>query len=161
MAVMIRPFEEQDAAQLIALSMRAWAPVFRDLRPAVPAYVYDAFYPQGWQKRQADDIAQLLAAAADNFYVATVDAAPVGFVGVRFHAEDKMGEIHIIAVDPPHQRRGVAKALIDHASDVMRAEGLAMVMVETGGDPGHAVSRATYESAGFERWPVARYFRKL
>jgi hypothetical protein len=36
-----------------------------------------------------------------------------------------------------------------------RDAGMNMVMVETGGDPGHAPARATYEKAGFERWPVA------
>lgn len=45
--------------------------------------------------------------------------------------------------------------------DWMRERGLSMVMVETGGDRGHAPSRATCEAAGFERYPVARYFRKL
>ena len=161
MAVLIRSFKPDDAPHLIALSMRAWAPVFRDLQPAVPGYVYDAFYPEGWRKRQADDIAQLLAANSDSVFVAVADGMPVGFVGVRIHREDNMGEIHILAVDPTHQRRGVAKVLMEHAMDVMRAEGMAIVMVETGDDPGHAVSRATYESVGFERWPVARYFRKL
>ena len=32
---------------------------------------------------------------------------------------------------------------------------------ETGGDPGHKPSRSAYESMGFTRWPVARYFREL
>lgn len=36
-----------------------------------------------------------------------------------------------------------------------------MVMVETGGDAEHAPARAAYTSAGFQRWPVARYFRNL
>ena len=36
-----------------------------------------------------------------------------------------------------------------------------MVMVETGGDRGHAPARATYEGLGFQRWPVARYFKDL
>jgi ribosomal protein S18 acetylase RimI-like enzyme len=82
-------------------------------------------------------------------------------VGIRMHPEDRMGEIYILAVDPDHQRRGIAVALMDHAMAQMRQAGLKMVMVETGDDPGHSASRATYESAGFERWPVARYFRKL
>ncbi|MEG3941431.1 hypothetical protein QT995_25235 [Microcoleus sp. S36b_A3] len=34
-------------------------------------------------------------------------------------------------------------------------------MVETGGDPGHERARHTYEKAGFELFPVARYFKKL
>jgi len=38
---------------------------------------------------------------------------------------------------------------------------MAMVMVETGGDRGHTPARATYEGLGFQRWPVARYFKDL
>jgi hypothetical protein len=34
-------------------------------------------------------------------------------------------------------------------------------MVETGGDPGHAPARHTYEKSGFQLLPVARYFKKL
>ena len=39
--------------------------------------------------------------------------------------------------------------------------GLSIVMVETGGDPGHGPARATYEASGFELLPVARYFKAL
>jgi hypothetical protein len=34
-------------------------------------------------------------------------------------------------------------------------------MVETGGDPGHAPARRTYEAAGFHPFPVVKYFKKL
>ena len=47
------------------------------------------------------------------------------------------------------------------AFDRLKNAGMKIVMVETGDDPGHASSRATYEKVGFERWPVARYFREL
>lgn len=72
-----------------------------------------------------------------------------------------MGEIHILAVDPEHQHRGIGKALTDFALDQVRAAGMAIAMVETGDDPGHMAARRLYENAGFERWPVARYFRDL
>jgi hypothetical protein len=38
---------------------------------------------------------------------------------------------------------------------------MAVVTVETGGDPGHAPARATYESAGFTLFPISRYFKAL
>ena len=72
-----------------------------------------------------------------------------------------MGEIYVVAVHPDYQRRGIGSALLAFAFDALRQQDLSMVMVETGGDEGHAQSRAAYESAGFERYPVARYFRKL
>jgi hypothetical protein len=34
-------------------------------------------------------------------------------------------------------------------------------MVETGGDPGHAAARRTYEKAGCVLLPIARYFKNL
>lgn len=36
-----------------------------------------------------------------------------------------------------------------------------MVMVETGGEPGHAASRDAYHAHGYQPWPVARYFKDL
>jgi ribosomal protein S18 acetylase RimI-like enzyme len=135
--------------------------VFELLEPAVPAYVYQAFYPQGWRVRQSGDIEAFLKAGTDLVWVALAENTVVGWIGARLHPEDCMGEIYILAVDPDRQQRGIARALMEHAMVSMRAAGMAIVMVETGDDPGHAPSRAAYEGAGFERWPVARYFREL
>ena len=38
---------------------------------------------------------------------------------------------------------------------------MVMMMVETGGDPGHEPARAVYGACGYQRWPVARYFKDL
>ena len=148
-------------AKLVALSMRAWAPVFEKLKLAVQPYVYRAFYPNGWQARQTTDIRDFLGSEGQNIWIAVEAGEALGWVGIRTHPADSMGEIYIIAVDPAAQRRGVATALLEHAISELRSAGMRIVMVETGDDPGHRPSRATYESAGFERWPVARYFRKI
>jgi GNAT superfamily N-acetyltransferase len=157
----IAPFAPDHEEQVLALSMAAWASVFNELERAVPSYVYRAFYPQGWRVRQAADVRAFLKAEGRRAWVAMAGAEVLGWVGIRLHPEDSMGELYILAVHPDHQRRGLAGALIDHAMAEMRRAGMVIVMVETGDDPGHAPSRATYERAGFERWPVARYFRKL
>lgn len=161
MPVRIDSYRTADRDPIVELSMRAWAPVFEELEPAVPAYVFRAFYPDGWEARQRADILDLLERGDDEVLVARDRDAIVGWVGLRLHPKDRMGEIYILAVDPAAQRSGVASALMAAATAKMREAGMAMVMVETGGDPGHAPSRATYESAGFDRWPVARYFRQL
>lgn len=161
MPIRIDSYRPADRDPIVALSMRAWAPVFAALEPAAAAYVYKAFYPDGWAARQTADILDLLDPGDVEVLVARAGDAVVGWVGLRLHPKDKMGEIYILAVDPTAQRRGVASALMAAATAKMRDAGMAMVMVETGGDPGHAPSRATYENAGFERWPVARYFRQL
>lgn len=157
----IASYRQEQRSAVIELSIRAWEPVFAKLRTAVPAYVYDSFWPNGWEVRQRADIAGLLDSAPDTVHVAAEGDEVLGWVGVQLHPEDHMGEVHILAVDPAHQRRGIARALLDHAFATIRRAGMRMVMVETGGDPGHAASRATYESMGFERWPVARYFKDL
>lgn len=157
----IRPYRASHRSSILDLSMRAWEPVFDDLKPAVSSYVYEAFYPQGWAKRQSGDIEALLAAEGDRVSVAVAGDKVLGWIGVRFHPTDQMGEIYILAVDPEHQGKGIGTALIEYALGQMRAAGMSIAMVETGDDPGHKSSRATYERAGFERWPVARYFRKL
>lgn len=160
-AVTINPYHEGQRNALVALSLRAWAPVFAKLEPAVASYVYEAFYPRGWDVRQTSEIEAFLDSSPDDVWMASDEGQIVGWVGLRSHPEDSMGEIYILAVDPDAQRRGVARALMETAFEQFRNKEYKMVMVETGDDPGHAPSRATYESVGFERWPVARYFREM
>ncbi len=157
----IERYDNSFRDDVLALSMRAWEPVFPKLREAVPEFVYECFYPDGWRARQTTDVGTFLDSDEERIWVAHEARRLLGFVGARVHPEDNMGEIYILAVDPAAQRRGVATALMDKANTALRDEGLAMVMVETGGDPGHSASRATYEAAGFQRWPVARYFKPL
>lgn len=157
----IAPFKPAHLDAIVELSVRAWAPVFPAMKAEVPGYVYDAFYPDGWEARQRADVAAVCEDDETDVRVALLDDTPVGYVGLRAHEEDSMGEIHIIAVDPGFQRKGIGRALLHFAFDWMREKGLSIAMVESGGDGGHSPSRATYEQAGFERMPVARYFRKL
>src|SRR5699024_8703271 len=91
-----------------------------------------------------------------------VDAGTViGWDCTRIHPEDSMGEVYVIVVDPEHQGHGVGRALMDRAHARVRRAGMRMVMVETGGDPGHGAARRLYEAAGYQRSPVARYFKDL
>ena len=159
--ITIRPYSPDDLDGILDTTLRAWEPVFPKMRRAIPGYVYDAFYPEGWKARQIADVTATCEDNETEIWIAELSRAMTGFVGLRAHPEDRMGEIYIIAVDPDHQRQGIAKALMDFAFEWMKARKLEMAMVETGDDAGHAPSRQTYESAGFERYPVARYFRKL
>jgi GNAT superfamily N-acetyltransferase len=146
---------------VLALSLSAWQPVFRSMENEVLDYVFDAFYPNGWQARQLADIEVFLDNEADLVWVALQEGVVTGWIGGRIHREDRMGEIYILAVSPDHQRKGISRLLMEHLTEYFRCQDLVMIMVETGDDSGHAASRATYENAGFERWPVARYFRKI
>lgn len=135
---------------LLDLSLRAWEPVFPVVENEVPRFVYSAFFPNGWRERQLKDLTEVLDGEPDNVDVAVDGGLPIGWVCTRLHPEDSMGEIYVIAVDPDYQQRGVGRSLLEHSFARVRAAGMTMVMVETGGDSGHAPARKIYESLGFE-----------
>ena len=70
-------------------------------------------------------------------------------------------EIHMLAVDPDHQGNGIGTALTEFALARIKDAGMKVAMVETGGDPGHAAARRTYEKAGYLHLPIARCFKNL
>ena len=157
----IVPYSPNDRDAVLALSLRAWEHVFPLTKQSVPPFVYRAFYPNGWRERQYADLATVLDEEPGNVDVAFLDDRMAGWVCTRTHPEDNMGEVYVIAVEPELQRQGVGRALLDRSIQRSRSNGMSMVMVETGDDPGHEPARRAYEADGFERWPVARYFKDL
>ena len=159
--ITIIPYRAELREDVLALAIDARTLVFERMRHEVPAFVYAAFYPQGWQARQSVDVAAMLDGEPQNISVAMRHGELAGFVGLRLHPEDAMGEVQIVAVAPRHQRQGVGRALLTLAEERMRAAGMTMVMVETEGDSGHEPARRAYEVFGYERRPVARCFKRL
>lgn len=157
----IIPYDPSHLDEILELTVLAWSPVFPLMKKETPDYVYNAFYPDGWKARQRSDVLDTCQDSEANIWVAMTENKVSGFMGLNVHQEDSMGEIYVIAVHPEYQRQGIASALMSFAFDWFRQHDMKIVMVETGGDEGHANSRATYESVGFERYPTARYFRKL
>ncbi|MEM9899386.1 MAG: GNAT family N-acetyltransferase [Pseudomonadota bacterium] len=154
-------FQPDNADALLGLTLRAWSPVFDKMAQEMPPYIFSAFYPDGWKKRQYDDVKAMLTDGLTDVFLAWDGQKLCGYVGLRYHPEDNMGEIVIIAVDPDYQRKGIADRLMDFSFSWMSEKGASMAMVETGGDAGHAPARAAYESVGFKQLPIARYFREL
>ena len=158
--VEIQPYDESLLDAIIGFSLRAWEPVFESIKEAMDPKVYREQHPD-WRVTQRDAIKSVCADKDVPIWVATEGSQTVGFVALKVHPKDRMGEIYMIAVDPDFQRRGIATALTGYALAWFKQAGLTTVMVETGGDPGHAPARRTYESAGFRVLPIARYFKKL
>lgn len=157
----IRAFEQRDHDAVVDLSLRAWAPVFASLEGVLgESGVYQRLHPD-WRADQRRVVEAACGAEHIAVWVAEVDASAVGFVAVRLDREASIGEIYLIAVDPDHQRAGIGSALTTFALDWIKNAGMAVAMVETGGDPGHAPARRVYERAGFSQLPIARYFKKL
>jgi ribosomal protein S18 acetylase RimI-like enzyme len=159
--MVIEPFEKPRLDGVVELALRAWTPVFESLRDAMGPAVYRAFYRDDWRAAQRRAVESVCSDPGLHVWVATEQSRSAGFVALKLHPEDQMGEIYMIAVDPDFQRRGIATRLTSHAVDWFRKAGMSIVMVETGGDPGHAPARRTYEASGFRLLPVARYFKGL
>jgi GNAT superfamily N-acetyltransferase len=159
--IQIRSFSGGDLDAIVEFSLRAWAPVFASVRNVLGDDVFLRLHPD-WKANQAASVRLSCTSGDRDVFVAVVDGRPVGFVAVELNAfHERMGVIDIIGVDPEYQRRGIGSRLTEVAINHMRREGMDIVVVETGGDPGHAPARAAYEEAGFTLLPISRYFRLL
>lgn len=157
----IRPFEPRDAEAVVDLSLRAWAPVFASLEQVLGSEIFRRLHPD-WREDQRRAVEDVLAAKKGRVWVAELGASAVGFVAVEIYdARRSMGEISMLAVDPDYQGGGIGTALTGFALDRLKDAGMRVAMVETGGDPGHAAARRTYEKAGYVLLPIARYFKNL
>ena len=158
---LIRPYDDRDAKAIVDLSLRAWAPVFASLEQTLGSEVFKRQHPD-WREDQRRAVEEVCAAKKGQVWVAEVGASTVGFVAVELHhPECSMGEITMLAVDPDYQGGGIGTALTEFALDRLKDAGMRVSMVETGGDPGHAAARRTYEKAGYVLLPIAKYFKNL
>lgn len=153
------PFAQSHLEQVIQLSLRAWEPVFDSMRDLLEPSVYSAFYPD-WREVQRKDVTEACTSQDHDTWVALIDDTPVGFVDTT-RSDPVLAVIHMLAVDPAYQGLGIGLQLTEFAVERMREAGASVAMVQTGGDPGHAPARRTYEAAGFRLFPAAQYFRKL
>ncbi|MGH3672289.1 MAG: GNAT family N-acetyltransferase [Pseudonocardiaceae bacterium] len=161
MQAIVRVFEDRDRAAVIALSLRAWAPVFASLEGVLGGSgVFSQLYPD-WRADQRRTVEAACSTEKIHVWVAEIDTVVGGFVAAKLDHKTSVGEIHMLAVDADCQRHGVGSILTSFALDWIRNNGMALAMVETGGDPGHAPARRTYERAGFVLLPIARYFKAL
>lgn len=150
----VRSFKTSDTDVVVDLAIRAWAPVFDSFRAVLGEEIYDRYYPD-WESQQRDSVREAL---TNHPTWVSVDGENVtGFVNVTFDGEELIGDIYMIAVDPRYQRQGYAGELTAFAIDEMRRRGMTLATVSTGGDPGHAPARFTYEKAGFTPFPQVIY----
>jgi GNAT superfamily N-acetyltransferase len=157
----IRPYHETDAADVVRLSLRAWAPVFASERDAMGDEIFERLNGDDWRRRQQQDVEKVLADEETRVWVAEVNGQAVGFVAAVLKIDSGMGEVYMLAVDPESQNHGPGTQLTDVATDWMREVGLSLALVSTGGDVGHAPARRTYEKAGYTPVPSVNYFKAL
>jgi len=160
MPLEIRNYAPADEEAVVALSLRAWAPVFASLERVLGSDLLTRLHPD-WREDQEKAVRAALADPENQVWVAADGSLPVGFAAATLHPDRLMGEIWMLAVDPDFQRQGAAAALTRTATDWLASRGMRVAMVETGGDPGHAPARRVYQRAGYTELPVARFFKTL
>jgi GNAT superfamily N-acetyltransferase len=160
MEVQIREYRPDDEEPVVALSLRAWAPVFASLEHVLGSELSRRLHGD-WRQYQDKAVRDVLADPAMPVWVAQAAAGVIGMVAATLHRERLIGEIVMLAVDPEGQHEGTGTALTGFATGWLRDAGMRVAMVETGSDPGHAPARRVYEKADYTRLTVARYFRPL
>ena len=156
----IREYKNTDKEVLKDITLRAWKPVFEGLEKSISPDIYEIFVPD-WQAEQMRSLNTVCDDESIDMIVAEIDERVVGFSAVSYHPEDFLGQVYMIGVDPQIQQQGIGTALMQESLKMIKQKGFALAMVETGGDPGHASARATYEKMGFERCEVARYLKRI
>ena len=158
----IRPFEASDLDAVVELSLRAWTPVFESLRDVLGDAIFDLLHQPNWRALQAEAVRSGCTSDDRDVFVALAGERPVGFATVALNAfHERMGVVDMIAVHPEYQRRGIARQLMNRSIDHMRAQGMDIAAVGTGGDAGHAPARAVYEALDFTALPGVRYLKLL
>ncbi len=157
----IRPVCDQDVEDLVQLSLLAWVPVFDSFERILGPNIYPLIWPE-WRSSQRATVETVCREREKTrVLVAELEGRVVGFLAYELKLEDETGEVQLLAVHPEYQNRGIGTALNNWALDEMRASGMKMARVETGGDPSHAPARRSYEKAGYTGLPLVRYFQDL
>ena len=158
MAIHIRRMTDNDTEELVDLSLAAFEPVYRSFAQVLGEAIYTRIYPD-WRADQRAQVEEICRDTEHNrVWVADVDGTIAGYVAYVSNSHTKMGEVLILAVHPAFQRQGIGTELNTVALTRMRDEGMSIVHVATGGDPGHAPARASYEKIGYTPLPSVHYY---
>jgi GNAT superfamily N-acetyltransferase len=160
MQVQIRQATAAETETLVELSLLAWAPVFASFRETFSPSVYALLYPD-WQRQQREVVEQICNGEQTTVWLAEVDGVVAGFVTYTLNHTEQVGTVELLAVHPKHQGHGVATALNRLALEQMKASGMKLAGLSTGGDPGHAPARRAYEKAGYIPFPNVWYYQEL
>ncbi len=161
MNLLIRPFDNNDLEAIVQLSVVAWEPVFLSFQQVLGPAIFPLIYPD-WQTIQKAAVASVCQDREKyTVLVAEADGNVAGFLAYELNHNDKTGEVYMLAVHPDYQKRGIGTDLNNLALAQMKASGMQLAVVGTGGDPGHAPARKAYEKVGYTALPLVRYYKSL
>jgi GNAT superfamily N-acetyltransferase len=158
----IRAFEQRDLARLHEIREAAFKPVFQSLRDIVGEKIARFAFSNA-EREQAKLLDQICEAkSAHEVFVVEHGSQIVAFCSLTLDQQSKVGEIGLNAVHPDCQGAGIGAWMYGFALDQLRAAGMSVATVGTGGDPSHAPARRAYEKAGFgPALPTLYLYRSL
>lgn len=161
----IRPFSLDDMEDLVQLSLLAWTPVFHSFEQTLGTKIYTLIFPD-WKKTQREVVEKICKGHEKTLtWVAEVDGIITGFIAYTLNSkengQDNTGEVELLAVHPAYQNSGIGTELNHFALQKLKEGGMKLAVVATGGDPGHAPARRSYEKAGYIALPSIRYYQDL
>ena len=161
MNVHIRSVRNDEIEDLVRLSLLAWAPVFSSFEQVLGSEIFSIIYPD-WRTIQRETVEKICKDSENNMvWVADLDGTIAGFIAYDLNTKEKTGEVQLLAVHPEYQNRGIGTELNNFALRKMQESGMKLAVVGTGGDPGHAPARRSYEKAGYTGLPLVRYYKDL
>jgi len=161
MDLRIRPLRDTDIERVVELSLLAWAPVFASWEEILGPDIFPIVFPD-WRKTQAESVESALRDAGKHAVCGELGGTVVAFLVYELSDESGTGEIYMVAVHPDYQGRGFGVELNQYALDRMKEAGMKVAYVGTGGDPGHAPARRSYEKVGFNvALPGVHYYKRL
>ena len=147
----IRPYRPQDLPRLQEITAQTFGPVSIDRN--IESRL-GPFGTGGWQARKVAAVADDCRLQPDGVFVAEdpQSAVVIGYVTTRLNAVSKIGWIPNLAVDPAHQGKGLGRALLEHALDCFRRNGMQVAKIETLEQ--NPIGQNLYPTLGFQE--VAR-----
>jgi GNAT superfamily N-acetyltransferase len=162
MSFLIRAYAPSDLPTLHAIRAAAFAPIFASFRAIVGPDI--AALGLATAEHEQADLLDAIAKpdSGHGLAVAETDGVITGFVSWKPDIAPGIGEVTLNAVHPDHGGRGLGTALYEHALAALKAAGMQLATVGTGGDPSHAPARRAYEKVGFSTHiPSIYMYRKL
>jgi len=159
MIIQIRPFKKNDMKDLITLTLLAFEPIFESFEKILGPHIYAIIYPD-WRKRQKEGVEKISQDSKISLLIAEVDEKVVGYIAYEIY-DDDTAEVQLLAVHPEYQNRGIGTQLNTFVLQKMRAGGVKMAIVSTGGDESHAAARRSYEKVGYTALPLVKYYQDL
>ncbi|MBV9258774.1 MAG: GNAT family N-acetyltransferase [Ktedonobacteraceae bacterium] len=161
----IRPFSPDDMEEVVQLSLLAWAPVFHSFEQVLGTRIYSHLFPD-WKKTQRAVVEKICREHEKTLvWVAEAHGKITGFIAYTLDSQENdqenTGEVELLAVHPEFQNHGIGTELNRFVLEKMKENGIKLAIVGTGGDPGHAPARRTYEKAGYTALPIVRYYQDL